>query len=230
MTEFQPQTVKVLDKGFVTLADCMHTNPRQKIVDAARTSFDGSNRGMDERDEKLLVYLREHGHLATFRHSYTTFIIRAPLFVFNQWHKYQVGCEWSVEIENWNELSGRYVEFKPEFYTPSEWRLQSKSNKQGSDGAAAESASADLDIAYRGHLTRALSLYNEMLQDGVAKEMARMVLPPSIYSTAMWTCSTQSLGHFLRERLAGHAQWETRQYAQAIEVLALPLFDGKAPW
>ena len=136
-------TQKVLDKGHVELCDGMVCDPRLKIVNAARVSFHKEVKELSEKDIKLITFLHNHEHYSTFRHSYFSFRVKAPLIVFRQWWKHQIGCDWnenenigSIQMPetNWNEMSGRYVEFQPEFYIPNEIRIQSKDNKQGSSG------------------------------------------------------------------------------------------------
>ena len=135
--------VKVLDKGHIDFFDGMVQDPRLKIANAARVSFNKEVNELSDKDIKLIDFLFKHEHFSTFRHSYFSFRVKAPLMVFRQWWKYQIASDW-VENENvgtiqlpetnWNEMSGRYVEFEPEFYIPHTIRRQSKNNKQGSDG------------------------------------------------------------------------------------------------
>jgi len=113
--------IDVLDKGFVRLVDVMGSD--LSVVNSARISFASESETFGARDEKLLKYLWEHRHTSPFRHATLQFHIRAPLFVIRQWQKHQVGC-------SWNEVSGRYVQFEAEFYTPDVWREQHESNKQ----------------------------------------------------------------------------------------------------
>src|SRR5262245_44326874 len=100
----QPPLIKVpvLDKGYLELIDWMGTGPRLKIVNSARVSFLKESRTFSEKDAGLVNFLYQHGHFSTFRHSYFSFRIKAPLLVFRQWWKYQIGCDW-VENENVGE-------------------------------------------------------------------------------------------------------------------------------
>ena len=226
----------VLDHGAVQLLNVSPLDPALVVVNAARVSYDSSSDNVNDKDRKLISYLKGHGHTSPFRHCYLTFYVEAPIFVMRQWMKYQVGSTWrTYEIDgqeikadafdhmydtdkgcSWNEQSGRYTEFVPKFYTPMIFRTQSKTNKQGSgeglDPVSEELARSDygwvLDLTY--------SVYKRLLDEGVSKEIARMVLPQCLYSTAYWTVSLQGLMHFLEERLKPEAQLEIREYANAI--------------
>jgi len=119
----------VLDRGFVRLID--HMGSDLSVVNAARVSFGKKKEVFDEGDAKLVRYLAEHEHTSPFRHTAMTFHVKAPIFVFRQWMKHRVASEF-------NEISGRYVEFPPdEFYLPERFRQQAKVNKQGSEGEIA---------------------------------------------------------------------------------------------
>ncbi|MDE3246718.1 MAG: FAD-dependent thymidylate synthase, partial [Acidobacteriota bacterium] len=122
-----PQSeIKVLDKGFVRLVDAMGSD--LSVVNAARVSFGKQKDTFEDSDRKLIKYLAVHEHTSPFRHAYMQFHVKAPIFVFRQWMKHQVGC-------SWNEISGRYVEFpNDEFFVPASFRQQAKVNKQGSEG------------------------------------------------------------------------------------------------
>lgn len=228
------KVVQVLDKGRVELIDGMVTNPLLKIVNSARVSFLKESRSLSEKDVNLIKFLLREEHTSPLRHSYFSFRIKAPLCVLRQWWKYQVGSEWvesdtftdagSVEIlpGGWSEASGRYVEFSPEFYVPEVFRRQSKNNKQGSEGEVLllPDGRAPKDV-YLEACARHFQDYSVLVQGGVAKEQARMLLPQSLYSECIWTCSLQTVLHFLHQRLKKDAQWEIRQYAQGIRDLVL---------
>lgn len=242
------KSVPVLDKGSVELFDAMLMDPRLKVVNSARVSFNKTSEEFSEKDAKLVKYLYEHGHFSTYRHSYFSFRIKAPLFVFRQWWKYQVGSSWEegdelgspviVPDTSWNEQSGRYTEFKPEFYVPEKIRKQSASNKQGSSNEEVDRIEVFSD-SHIGEKTKipardffleacqkSFDHYNVMVEAGAAKEVARLVLPQNIYSECIWTCSLQTLIHFFNQRLKQDAQLEIRQYARAIFDLVEPLAQG----
>ena len=240
--EKPPGSIATLDDdiGFVALVDRMETDPALKVVNSARISYEKQRSGFDEKDKKLCSFLWEHGHTSPFRHSFYTFHWKAPLFVFRQAFKYQVGSGWrTYEVEgetvslevfdilfdtdkgcSWNEVSGRYVKWTPEFYVPKVMRANPPhGNKQ---------ASVDLadDFDHEGErqlmleeCEEAFRLYEKRIERGVAKEIARMALPQSLYTQAYWTVSLQGVLHFLDQRLPADAQFEIRRYAEAIRDL-----------
>ena len=205
--------VKVLDKGFIDVVDVMGSD--LSVVNAARVSFGKRKEEMTPGDAKLIRYLWTHMHTSPFRHASIQFHLKAPIFVLRQWMKHQVGCAW-------NEISGRYVVFEPDFYVPANWREQHESNKQGSKGSIADQAEAT--ALYEATLKQQFTAYNELLAQGVCKEQARMVLPVATYSECYWTCSLQAIMHFLSLRLDAHSQWEIRQYAAAVYALVKERF------
>lgn len=203
----------VLDKGFVNLVD--HMGSDLSVVNSARVSFGKRTGEMRPRDEKLINYLWEHNHSSPFRHATLQFHIKAPLFVLRQWMKHQVGC-------SWNEASGRYIEFEGDFYEPEFFRKQSQNNKQGSEGAI-EKQNLARQLYFDNH-TRAVQDYRLLLELGVCKEQARMVLPLSLYTECYWTASLQAVMHFLSLREDAHSQWEIQQYAKKVRELTQKLF------
>ena len=223
----------VLDKGHVDLIDGMITHPMLKVVNSARVSFLKETKDLTEKDEKLVRFLIDHEHFSTLRHSYFSFRIKAPLCVFRQWWKYQIGSSFienenigSIEIldTSWNEASGRYIEFEPEFYIPDIIRVQSKDNKQGSSGKLTALASGVNPVDFfRNVCEFQYQNYKAVVDVGGAKEQARMLLPQNIYSECIWTCSLQTILHFLHQRLKEDAQWEIRQYANAVKDLMAPM-------
>lgn len=225
------QKLNVLDRGSVELVDGMVGEPRLKTVNAAKSSYAKTASEVGEKEERLLEFLTRHGHTSPMRHSYFTWHIKAPLFVFRQWWKYQIGSQWvnaddlggTIEIpdSSWNETSGRYTELKPEFYLPTEFREQSASNRQSAAGPIEDQNTAREDYL-QAHGT-AWIMYQRLINLGVAREQARLVLPPSIYSECIWTCSLQTLTHFLAERLKFSAQFEIREYAKAVRIIAKDL-------
>jgi thymidylate synthase (FAD) len=203
--------------GFVDLVDKMQHDTALKVVNAARISHGKRKEAFDEKDEKLVKFLWDNEHTSPFRHTYYTFHIKAPIFVFNQWKKYQIGSTWmSNELYDsdkgcsWNEVSGRYTELEPEF------RSNTKHNKQSSD------SNPELDqvvLQYRIKLAcdEAYRTYKAFIDSGVAREQARLVLPQNIYSESYWTVSLQAVLHFLNQRLKPDAQKEIQMYAKLIK-------------
>ena len=208
--------IQVLDRGFVKLVDCMGGD--LSVVNAARVSYGKQKDAFDEKDTKLIRYLATHEHTSPFRHAYLQFHVKAPIFVFRQWMKHQVGC-------SWNEISGRYVEFpEDEFHVPGLFREQAKVNKQGSEGAVADQAAA-LE-AYGASCRASVASYKQLLELGVCREQARCVLPLGLYSEVYWTTSLQAVAHFIRLRSEAHAQWEIQEYARAVRALVEPRFPA----
>jgi thymidylate synthase (FAD) len=227
--------MKVLDHGFVELVSKTgHVGP--SVVNAARCSYGSDSDELGERDQKLVRYLLNNGHTSPFRHAFFTFHIKAPLFVFRQWWKYQVGSTWreyedehkrpvcfDIQIDtdqgcSWNELSGRYKVMLPEFYRPEKARRNTGRQSSATD----EQLTGTMHKCMEHAEYAALKAYDTMLRDGVARELARLVLPPTIYSECYWTVSLQAVLHFLDQRLEPDAQFEIRQYATAVLDLIRP--------
>ena len=203
--------MKVLDQGFVEIVDVMGSD--LSVVNSARVSFGKKTEKIRPRDERLINYLWEHNHSSPFRHATIQFHIKAPIFVLRQWMKHQVGCAW-------NEISGRYVEFDYEYHTPSHFRLQSKDNKQGSEGAVDPTTEKQAQEIFWDSCDSSMQAYSALLNMGVCKEQARMVLPLNLYSECYWTASLQAVMHFLKLREDSHAQWEIQEYARAIREIS----------
>jgi thymidylate synthase (FAD) len=208
--------ITVLDKGFVRLVDAMGSD--LSVVNAARVSFGKRKDTFEEGDVKLINYLAKHEHTSPFRHAYLQFHVKAPIFVFRQWMKHQVGC-------SWNEISGRYVEFPDdEYFVPASFRQQAKVNKQGSEGAIDGASHGKALESYLASCRSAVAHYKELLSLGVCREQARCVLPVALYSEVYWTVSLQAVAHFIRLRADSHAQWEIQQYAAAVRQVVEPLY------
>lgn len=208
------EPVKVLDKGFVRLVDFMGGD--QGVVDAARVSYGGKSKG-PEADRKLIAYLMKHKHESPFEHSVFKFHVKTPIFVMRQWIRHR--------IASYNEISARYTEVKDEFYVPAKWRAQDVKNKQGSVAAPSLDHAA-LTAAFQGQIDASLACYKDMLSAGVAREMARMVLPVNLYTEFYWTINARSLMNFVSLRADSHAQWEIQQYGEAMAAA----FREAMPW
>lgn len=210
---------KVLDKGYIKyLEKC---GDEITIVNCARVSFGNEEKiSMEECDKKLIKYLIKHNHTSPFRHVFLRFHIKAPEFVLRQWFKHVVGIEWSTnsanQLHGWNEISGRYVLMK-EFYIPEIWRKQSINKKQGSEGYIERQKEAK--EKYIELLCEIENTYNELIEYGVAKEQARIVLPLCIYTECIWTVSLQAIINFIRLRDAEDAQYEIREYARILSLI-----------
>jgi thymidylate synthase (FAD) len=226
--------------GFVALVDRMQQDFALKVVNSARISYQKQKEAYGEADKKLAGFLWEHGHTSPYRHSFYTFHWKAPLFVFRQAFKYQVGSAWrtyevegeTVELEvfdvlfdtdkgcSWNEISGRYVKWFPEFYVPQAMRSNPPhGNKQASVELGADFDHAGERQRMLAECHEAYARYEERIARGVAKEIARILLPQNLYSQAYWTVSLQGVMHFLEQRLEPDAQYEIRRYAEAVHEL-----------
>lgn len=217
--------VSVLDKGWIELVDLMpHPDAGVSgdlaIVNAARVSFLGESKG-DARDKALLFYLMRHRHTSPFEMVEFKFRVRAPLVTWWQWVRHRT---WSF-----NAQSGRYTPFREEdFYMPEVWRRQAEDNKQASagelTGPEGEVLSHDLAAFY----AEGYRLYEQALQMGVAREIARLFLPGfAVYYTWVAKVDAHNLMHFLHLRMADDAQYEIRVYARAIYE---HFFKPALPW
>lgn len=225
----------VLDHGYVKLIGTMVSESDDKncaqaldemVVEAARVSYGGGLKG-PEKDRKLLHYLIEHEHGTPLESAVFKFEVKCPIYVFRQWVRHRWG--------SFNEISGRYTEdIADEYYVPKEFRVQDTKNRQGSierTNVAANTVVYDdttmpAKDAYFHCLDDQRTLYKQLLAAGVAKELARGVLGTAFYTQVVWTVNARSLMNFLILRCEAHAQWEIRQYADAL----LTMFKEKMPW
>lgn len=205
--------IDVLDHGFVRLVDSMGSD--LSIVRAARVSYEaawraGENEGSDHR---LIGYLWRNHHTTPFESVTFTFEVKAPIFVFRQWHRHRT---WSF-----NELSARYRELPEEFYVPAPDKIgaQTKDNKQGRTHEPVEGA-ADLAFMMNSANAASFEAYRRLLEFGVTRELARSVLPVATYSHMFATVDLLNLLRFLTLRCDAHAQYEIRVYAEAMRELA----------
>ena len=190
----------------VTLIDKMGSDAT--VVNAARVSFakqiEGHRVNLSQKDEKLIKYLADHNHWSPFAHASLQFRIKAPIFVARQLVKHQVGLVW-------NEVSRRYVDDEPEFYIPFMWRKRPpKSIKQGSSKEEVE-----YDITSEMGILK--KLYNDMIEKGIAPEMARMVLPQNMMTEWYWSGSLYAFARVCNLRLKEDTQSETRDVVHHIE-------------
>ncbi len=205
--------IDVLDHGFVRLVDSMGSD--LSVVRAARVSYDAAWRaGEDEKgDEKLINYLWKNRHSTPFEAVTFTFEVKAPIFVFRQWHRHRT---WSF-----NELSARYKELPEEFYIPKMHLIgeQSTSSKQSRNiniDLTPQKGRADECKEVLWHGEHAFELYRMLIKKGWPRELARSVLPVSTYSHMFATVNMLNLFKFLTLRTHSHAQYEIRVYAEAM--------------
>ena len=194
------------------------------VVNAARVSFSkisewdvvpeaGPVEGyLKVGDERLIKYLAKHNHWSPFGHASMQFRIKAPVFVARQLVKHQVGLVW-------NEVSRRYVDDEVEFYEPTEWRLAAEDKKQGS---SEETIKYDISSVHES----CKEIYEDMLKSGIAPEMARMVLPQSMYTEWYWSGTLMAFARVCNLRCKPDTQVETQMVADQIDVLAKELFPN----
>jgi thymidylate synthase (FAD) len=200
--------IKVLDHGFVRLLDYMGND--QRIAQAARVSYGEGTKTFRE-DAILIDYLLRHEHTSPFEHVVLEFHCKMPIFVARQWIRHRMA--------RINEISGRYSVMSEEFYLPPEEQIkgQSEDKKQSRSlhEVPSELRKKDLEILTRDQSVLYAS-YKELIDDGIARELARINLPLSLYTQWYWQMDLHNLFHFLELRMNSHAQWEIREYANAI--------------
>lgn len=203
-----------------------HMGSDLSVVNAARVSFHKESKVFDGKDARLIHYLASHNHWTPFGHCFLSFRIEAPIFVARQLGKHQVGLVW-------NEVSRRYVDSPPEFYTPDQWRGKSTNGaKQGSSEETVVTHLTDrfmwqpVDEAYERLLQNSKDLYDRMIEQGIAPEMARMILPQSMYTSWIWSGSLMAFSRVCKLRLDSHTQKETRFIAREISNLITPIFPN----
>jgi thymidylate synthase (FAD) len=213
----------VLDKGFIEVIDKLGSD--LTVVNSARVSFGKRKTKFSDGDRILVRFLAENKHFSPFRHLVVQFHIKSPEFVMRQWYKHVVGIETSSSYPTkdhaWNEISGRYVPVN-DFYEPPFWRAQSADNKQASEGTIEKQDTANK--IFKDAMNNLLDAYGKLLELGVAKEQARILLPLNQYTEIYWTASFQAIMNFIDLRDETHAQWEIREYAIAMKDLMLELF------
>ena len=216
-----------IDDGYVELVDSMGKGDLS-VVNAARVSFGKQKKQLDDKDHKLIRYLARHKHMSPFRHVQFSFRIYTSEIVCRQLYKHQVGCgftsgEFRESATVWNEISGRYVEFEPDFHVPEKFRPQHDNNRQASKhGAEIANQKEAQDIFSRSQLD-SYAAYKQLLNLGVCREQARMVLPVSFMNTLIWTASLEAVANFIKLRDHDGAQQEIRSLALAVKKLILPI-------
>jgi len=203
----------------VTYVD--HMGDDLSVVNAARVSFgkksdymprvhNGEAKVLQHKDDRLIKYLAKHKHKSPFNHTFTTFHVKAPVFVARQLVKH--------EYMPWNEISRRYVDSDPEFYVPDVWRGRAQDKKQGSAGVVKTNA----NIEYHNNVM--LQLYKQQLDEGVTPEQARMNLPQSMMTEWYWSGTLYAFAKMCGLRLKEDTQAETRIVAEKIEDVMAKLY------
>ena len=202
----------------VKLIDHMGTD--LSVVNAARVSFAKENKEFQVVDDSRLIrYLAKHNHWSPFGHASLQFHVTAPIFVARQLVKHQVGLVW-------NEVSRRYVDTEVEFYIPKEWRARPDKNiKQGSaDKAVDINPRGDIVNHYQHALKQAKWSYEQLIRQGVAPEMARIVLPQSTMTEWYWSGTLMAFARVCNLRCKEDAQKETQDIANDIDKLCREQF------
>jgi len=180
------------------------------VVNAARVSFHKVSNEMNVRDEKLIQYLADHNHNSLFFHPQLRFRIKMPIFVAREWFRHTIGFAR-------NEVSRRYVDTPPELWYPTEFRERDPNLKQGSKDTIVESPA--VKEAYDQAMRDAMKAYYALLANNVAPEIARAVLPMSLYTEFVETGSLAAYARLCKLRLDPHAQKEIQEYAQQVSDL-----------
>ena len=191
----------------VTLIDYMGTD--LTVVNSARVSFGKKKDKFEPKDKKLIAYLAKHGHWTPFGHVSLQFHIIAPVFVARQLVKHQVGLVW-------NEVSRRYVDSKPEIYTPKSWRRYAEDKKQGSSDEIAWKRWTE----YESLVKTCVGAYERMMANGICPEQARMILPQSMMTEWYWSGTLMAFARVCNLRCKPDAQLETRMITDQIDELS----------
>jgi thymidylate synthase (FAD) len=208
-TEIPENTVSVLDHGFVRLDDAMASD--LSVANAARVSFARRKDVLDESDEGLIRFLMRDRHGTPFEHNAFRFHVRCPIFVAREWFRHRVG--------SFNEFSMRYAKATDEFYVPAAEDVRTQVGKPGAytfdpvDPELADRTREELRTVYEA----AYATYTRLVEQGVAREVARCVLPVGAYTEFYWTVNARALMNFVSLRAAETAQREIRRYADAVE-------------
>lgn len=198
-----------------------HMGDDLSTVNAARVSFgktsdymprvhNGEPKVLQFKDDKLIKYLAKHEHISPFGHAFASFHVKAPVFVARQLVKHK--------FLRWNEISRRYVDEEPEFFTPTVWRGRSADKKQGSEGEV--KTNANVEHFYE----TALKVYKQMIDEGVAPEQARMVLPQAAMTEWIWSGSVDAFVSMCALRCKPDTQYETQVVANNIDEIMGRLF------
>ena len=205
--EILDKEFQVLDKGFVRLVDYYGSDSR--IVQSARVSY-GEGTKTISQDGALIDYLLRHQHTSPFEQVVFTFHLKMPIFVARQWVRHRMA--------RMNEVSGRYSIMKDEFYVPENSCIskQSTNNKQGRGEVFEEKQAKEFQAEFIEGQQKAYEVYKDMVEKGIAREIARINLPLALYTEFYWQMDLHNLFHFLKLRLDSHAQYEIRLYAEKI--------------
>lgn len=204
-----------------------HMGSDINVVNAARVSFAKEVEEFNiEKDTKLINYLAKHNHWSPLAHTSISIRIKAPIFMARQFVKHQIGLVW-------NEESRRYIDDSPEFYNPKVWRSKPENVKQGSQGIHpmvieygknGKDGCSDLTFEVTELMDQSLELYERLIEQNVAPEMARMILPQSTMTNWIWTGSLVAFARIVKLRTEEHAQLEAQELAKKIAEVVEPLY------
>ena len=201
--------ISIGNAGFVECIDTFGDD--LTVVNAARVSFAKESTVMEPRDAKLITYLANHGHISPFFHPQIRMRLKMPIFVAREWFRHTVGFAR-------NEVSRRYVDDEPECWIPDVLRARDTNKKQGSKDEPIANHEGVLKHVQE-HTKGALEFYNFLLKEGVAPEIARGVLPQSMYTEFVETASLSAYARLCSLRLDPQAQKEIREFADAVSKL-----------
>jgi thymidylate synthase (FAD) len=202
-------TIEILDHGFVRLDGALADD--LSVVNGARVSFARRKTAMDEGDEALIRFLMRDRHGSPFEHNAFRFHVRCPIFVAREWFRHRIG--------SFNEFSLRYAKATDDFYVPAAEDVRTQVGKPGAytfervDDELAERTRAELSAVYE----QSFAAYERLVEAGVARELARCVLPVGAYTQFYWTVNARSLMNFVSLRNSEFAQMEIKRYAEAVE-------------
>jgi thymidylate synthase (FAD) len=204
------EKIPVLDHGHIMLIDSMGNDA--SIIQAARTSYQHGTKILSD-DRTLLRMLLRNDHASPFESVVLKFHVKLPIFVERQWARHRTA--------GWNEVSARYSVLPEETYVPSRENVkaQSKSNKQGRDQDLPDDVIDDYLEGIQSSAALAFHGYLISLEQDVSRELARIELPLSTYTEKVWWCNLRNIFNFLRLRMDSHAQYEIREYANAMAKL-----------
>ena len=200
---------EILDKGFIELLDVFGND--LTIVNAARVSFNKESTELNSKDEKLIQYLAKHNHITPFFHPQLRFRIKMPIYVAREWYRHTIGFAR-------NEVSRRYVDSPPECYNPQDIRARDTNLKQGSKLTNVEN-NMEIALKIKDIQDKVLSTYEELLSLNVAPEVARGILPQSMYTEFIETASLAAYARLCKLRLDPNAQKEIQEYAKVLSEL-----------
>jgi len=210
VTETTPDnTIRLLDHGFVRLDGALADD--LSVVNGARVSFARRKDEMDASDEGLIRFLMRDRHGSPFEHNAFRFHVRCPIFVAREWFRHRIG--------SFNEFSLRYAKATDDFYVPEAGDVRTQVGKPGAytfepvDEELAETTREELRAVYE----QAYETYTRLVEQGVARELARSVLPVGAYTQFYWTVNARALMNFVSLRNSEFAQLEIRRYAEAVE-------------